>query len=407
MLEQKVNKVISWISEMKVPKDNIELVLKFDKEMEVNGRRITTRLIFLKNIRTFMKHEKKEFRDITKDDIINFFNEWKTERGKEKVKPALSSINNMKFNLKQFFRWFYKKEMKWTETEKEKYPGCVNDLQIKQYQLELKGKLLDPDEIQRLVDVCDNSRDRALMIFLTESGVRLGELLSMKIGDFKPNDVGGKVTITGKTGERTIPIVRSIPFLLEYLRQHPHPDDKDYPFWITLGKHYGEPLQYNSVRTIINKLRRRSGIKKRIYCHLLRHQSVLEKKTYLTEPYLRMFYGWSRNSDMPFRYGGTKFEELEKKINEHENVENGKEEKKEEKIKCERCGLFNPPETKFCFRCNYPLDSRTYIGLEERMNKVEDHMREWLPVFEALDKQPRLLKELKELKRSIEKERIR
>jgi len=101
----------------------------------------------------------------------------------------------MKHSLKIFFKWFYKSRMGWVETEQEKYPRCINDLKIKPYSLELKGKLLSNEEIQRLIDVCDNSRDRALLIFLLESGVRLSELLSMKIDDFKSNKVGAWVTV--------------------------------------------------------------------------------------------------------------------------------------------------------------------------------------------------------------------
>ena len=378
MFERKLDKNIAWIKKMDILKENKELILKFDKERKTNQIAVCTRIIFLKCMRQFCNYVNKPFKEVTKDDIIDFLDKWRVKPSKkEKPRPpALTSINNMKHSLRLFFKWL-------------NHPEPIKDLKIKPYTLELKGKLLDQEQIDKLISVCDNSRDRALLIFMLEAGVRLSELLSIKIGDFKLNKVGAWITVKGKTGERTIPIVRSVPHIVEYLRTHPYPDDENYPLWISTGKNYGKPLKYNSVRTILQKLKRRSGITKRVWIHGLRHQSVLEKKTYLTEPYQRRFYGWSATSDMPFKYGGISDIELEKRILENSGIETEKIEK-DRMIRCVRCGL-NNPDTDYCMRCNYPLKPEEHIKIEEKRQLLEEKIDR---IDKLLRKQPKLLKML-------------
>lgn len=57
-------------------------------------------------------------------------------------------------------------------------------------------------QIERLLAVCHRRRDRALVLLILDTGLRLGE-----IAHLQPTDVGDDVlTVTGKRGERQVPI---------------------------------------------------------------------------------------------------------------------------------------------------------------------------------------------------------
>jgi integrase/recombinase XerD len=44
-------------------------------------------------------------------------------------------------------------------------------------------KAIEPDDVRRLVSVIDNIRDRALILVLLRTGMRIGELLATQVSD--------------------------------------------------------------------------------------------------------------------------------------------------------------------------------------------------------------------------------
>ncbi len=78
--------------------------------------------------------------------------------------------HDYKVALKRFYRWLkdggeeYPEEVKWIRTTL----TARDEL--------LPEELLMEEEVMRLVDACDNPRDKAFIMTLYESGARIGEL---------------------------------------------------------------------------------------------------------------------------------------------------------------------------------------------------------------------------------------
>ena len=70
-----------------------------------------------------------------------------------------------------------------------------------------KDSLLTNEEIERLVRAADNPRDRSIVWVLAESGIRIGELLSLHIGDIRFDKYSAIITVSGKTGDRAVRLV--------------------------------------------------------------------------------------------------------------------------------------------------------------------------------------------------------
>jgi len=81
----------------------------------------------------------------------------------------------------------------------------------------LPEDMLTREEIEALIDNCPNSRDRALIATLYESGMRKGELFSIKIKSVQFDENGTVInipdTMATKTGARRIRIVYATEFL--------------------------------------------------------------------------------------------------------------------------------------------------------------------------------------------------
>ena len=61
---------------------------------------------------------------------------------------------------------------------------------------------LEPRETMELLNLADNLRDRALLTLVVDNGARCGEVISLRKQDIKDDSI----QVTGKTGQRQIPI---------------------------------------------------------------------------------------------------------------------------------------------------------------------------------------------------------
>lgn len=73
-----------------------------------------------------------------------------------------------------------------------------------------------------------------------DTSARPHELLNLRIKDikFKISSEGiqyAEVTVNGKTGNRTLPLIDSIPYLKEWLLAHPYGDRQDAWLFISLS----------------------------------------------------------------------------------------------------------------------------------------------------------------------------
>lgn len=79
------------------------------------------------------------------------------------------------------------------------------------------------DEIKRILKACENERDRAICLFLLDSGVRLSELLAMNVGDVDPDTGAVKVRQGKGQKDRTVYLgAKSRRQLRRYLAERPN-----------------------------------------------------------------------------------------------------------------------------------------------------------------------------------------
>lgn len=62
----------------------------------------------------------------------------------------------------------------------------------------LPTDLLTREDVQALKDACQNTRDRAFIAMLYETGVRIGELIDLAVGDIEDHNHGRKVVIRAR-----------------------------------------------------------------------------------------------------------------------------------------------------------------------------------------------------------------
>jgi integrase len=356
-LERELNKLKTDF----LGKENSETIRQFYRQLEADGLGIARIIKYLSTLRRIASLLNKPFKDATKDDIIDFVAKIEQRDYSEWTK------HDYKMILKKFFKWLSGCE--------DEYPPEVRWIKIKssiQNKLEKKD-LLTIDEIERIARSARNVRDKAFVWVYFESMRRLGEILTLDIGDVEFDELGARLRVNGKMGRDHGRIIISVPVLSTWLNMHPLRDNPNAPLWVTLdSKKNCNQLSYSAARSVLKDCAKRAGIKKRVWLYLIRHSRITPASKVLPHALLCATAGWKQGSRMPSVYIHLAGED----VDEAQCILSGtaKVEKKDEQLKpivCPRCLGKNPPGSKFCSTCGAPSDLKTAFQLDQTRAKLD------------------------------------
>lgn len=363
--------------------DNKTNLLKFYRDIQAEGLSLGRIIKYLETLYNLAKMLPKPFHAATKEDIIDLLQQIESKDYSDWTK------RDFKIVIKRFYKWLrktedYPEEVKWIKTR------------VKNKHL-LPEQLLTEEEVKKLVASADNPRDKALILVLSESGCRIGEILTLRIRNVQFDEYGAQLIVNGKTGMRRVRIIASSPCLATWIDNHPIRDNPDAPLWVTMGtKNRGGILKYGACRQMLAELVKRAGLKKRVFHHLFRHSRATKLANFLSDSQLKQHLGWVQSSAMAAIYVHLSGKEVDDALLRLQGLK--KEEKKEEPelkvVICSRCNGSNSPTSKFCIRCGLPLDIKTAVELDQTREKADALMALLLKNPKTLDT---LLAEIKKL----------
>jgi integrase/ribosomal protein L40E len=358
-LNGRLERIMKTIQNSKKISDvNKALIIKFYNDSLAKGLSVARVLFYMNRLWNIARWINKDFRDMADEDI----------------KELVLRINQMNYTeqtkldhkkvIKKFFSWLDgdDKRVKWIKT-------WANSKNAK-----LPEDLLSKDDIQAMVKACYNVRDKAIISVLWESGCRIGELLSMKIRNVQFDNKGAVIMVHGKTGYRRIRLVSSVPNLSNWLEHHPCKNDPEAPLWVSLGsKNHAKQVMYHCINTMLRKVAKRAGIKKKVNPHMFRHSRATDLANLLTEAQMKTYFGWTNDSKMASVYVHLSGRDVDEAILRIHGKLNKNEELKHEQLRtqiCPICNYENAPEADFCLRCRRPLNLRASLEMEEKEQKL-------------------------------------
>jgi len=363
------NTKINSILQRKDLKPSVRKVLKeFDDDNTMRELTLATRRDYLTMIALFFKVVNKAPKSISRKDIEKYI------LSINHKKPATKK--HQKAQIKRFFQWFYGKDSNDRSGWQNGFPQIVSwiELRMSRTTRELPKEIITQQEIKRMITNAENFRDKALIFVLYESGCRRNELLGCKLKDVKFDKHGARIKVSGKTGQRRIRLLKSVPALQDWINHHPYPDDEDNALFVALRSYSPVALGKDGLNNIVKKLSKKCGIKKNIYPHLFRHTRMTELAKFMTDREMIVFAGWSRTSKMPSVYTHLTEDDVDNKLLEKA----GKRKAEESKdlllpIKCPRCKLENAVGSRYC-NCGMPLDDKTLMKVEEEQELIKSEM---------------------------------
>ena len=294
---------------------------------------------------------------------------YSSQKGKETYTTA-----DCKKYLKMFFRWLRLGSRSYTEVGD---PPETKRVKIQRVQDSLvREDLITEADFTRLIHASKHSRVKAMIAMAYEGGPRPGEALTLRIKHVRFDDLGAVIAVDGKTGARPIRLIKSVPYLLRWLDDHPLRDDKEAPFFCQIqGENIGGPLRYEAARKLLLKVVEDAQLSKRVNLKLFRHSEATELANFMTEAQLRKRHGWSKDSKMPSRYVHLVNADVEEALMKHYGIK--KEENKQAKLpkRCNICDTINPLDSSRCSRCGKPLDLQTAMEAEEKLQAEQEKYR--------------------------------
>lgn len=289
-------------------------VVKYLKYLDVTGKSSNTQKTYcyaLKQYFLYLQGTEKDYKEIRLGDLVEFVG-WlrnpyesikvtslrpvqakKTERTVNLTVTAVTNFYNYLYRngelpndigetlMRQVFsggRTRYKSFLHHVNKNK---PSLRNVLKVKEPRKRIQA--LTKEQVQQVIAATTNIRDTFLIQLLFETGLRIGEALSLFMEDFKfDHGKGHQILLINrgelengaklKTGERRIFVSQDLMDLYDdYLYEVIDELDIDTNFvFVKLrGENAGKPMTYSDVEALFKRLRQKTGIE--VHPHLLRH----------------------------------------------------------------------------------------------------------------------------------------
>ena len=289
-------------------------VMKYLKYIDITGKSNNTQKTYcyaLKHYFTYLEEKNMDYKCIRLEDLAEFvawlispYESTKvTSLQPVKAKKSEKTINLTVTAVTNFYDYLYRNEelqndmveklMKQVYTggrthyksflhhvNKDK-PSVRNVMKVKEPRKKLQT--LTKEQAQQVIEATTNIRDTFLIQVLFETGLRIGEVLSLFMEDFIfDHKKGHRIRLVDrgklengaklKTGEREIFVSQSLmdlydDYLYEVIDELVL--DTNFAFVKLRGENVGKPMNYGDIESLFKRLRKKTGIY--VHPHLFRH----------------------------------------------------------------------------------------------------------------------------------------
>jgi len=218
----------------------------FKQEMKRRNYADTTIKNYISCVELFFSKSKSDHpKNIHEKEIRDYLNTFSEPNTQRAVHGAIKKYYEVCLNQKNKFKYI---------------PYCRKDKKL--------PIVLSVDEIQKMFNVCENKKHKAILALLYSCSFRVSELLNLKWSHIDRSRMIINVIQAKGNKDRQVSLNNHLISILEgYYREY---KSKEYVF------NGQDSLQYSekSVNNVLKQLAEKAKIKKRIYAHLIRHCSA-------------------------------------------------------------------------------------------------------------------------------------
>ncbi len=352
----------------------------------------------------------EDWKQVTQKQIVSFLDTLRKPEPLDPLHKWIGSYNSYAVHLIRFFKWVYYPDVAPNERPKPECLDGISRLRRKEKSIYKPTDLWTTEDDLLFLKYCPSVRDKAYHMIARDSSCRPHEILKLKIKDIVFKLTGNKqyaeILVNGKTGSRHIPLINSIPYVKDWLDEHPQRTNPNIhlicshkvnrkmnsnSFWMIYSRYKTEyfpqlledPRISPEDKNVIREL-----LKKPWNPYIRRHSALTDKSKILKENILRQHAGWSSISNMPQVYLHYFGNESSESILEAYGLKPKSEGiDKMQPVSCPNCGEGNKIDSKFCAKCRMVLSYDAYTEtVEEKDTEVSELKLQMNDMRQTMDK---------------------
>lgn len=284
--------------------------LRFEDNRGLARNTLRLHCIQLKHFYTFLEQKKLEYTDVTVDNLAEMIAWLKYPTLPEKVIPLMlepavkaQTINAILDTVIGFYNYLLlhdgfennlsEKLVKFVKSPGKNYRSFLNGIadkkREKRYMLHLpvpqsRIKVVTKEDVHTLMKAANNIRDYFLLYLLFETGMRIGEALSLWLEDIEISDCTISIHDRGEVENlaeiKTVSSPRKLDCTQELMEVfteyvcffHTEGIKTNHVFIKMMGENAGKAMDYIDADNLFRKLRKKTGI--HITAHMFRHTSL-------------------------------------------------------------------------------------------------------------------------------------
>ena len=225
-----------------------ELITKYEHHLTLKNYSENTLRSYLNGLQIFLNYLKSyQIKKVTSKELETFFHFSKKEMG-----FSYSMMKQLLASVKFLYHEVLKEPIDFDFNIKIKKPSTIPEV-------------LSVEEVQRLLNSFKNLKHKAIFTLCDSAGLRLGEILNIKIKDIDSDRMQIRITqAKGKKDRYSLLSPKVLELLRKYVTEY---KPKEYLFEGQSGGKYSSA----SVQQLMRKHRTKANIKKKATPHTLRH----------------------------------------------------------------------------------------------------------------------------------------
>lgn len=220
----------------------MEVVDKLKAELKIRGFSPLTVRNYTFFVEKFLNKTQKPFEELNEDDVKMYLSDMFDSKSKNTIMLAAAA-------LKFFFKEVLKRDF-------EGVPLPKKDKRL--------PEVLTKEEVRNLIESTDTVKSRLIVSLLYSTGLRVSELVNLKVSDLNLDDKTGWVRRGKGSKDRLFVMSEN---LSQELKEYFGDRGKENEFVFSKAK----PLTTRNIQKIIKGARERAGINKKTTPHTLRH----------------------------------------------------------------------------------------------------------------------------------------
>jgi integrase len=365
----------------------------------------------------------KQFKDMARDDVLSYLDSNRKLENDDPLHKWIGSYNAKRMTLIRFFKWLCYPNVDSSKrrrelSEQERKPECIigiPQLKRKEVSCYKPSDLWTQEDDLLFLKWVTNKRDRCYHTMSRDLSARPHEILNLKIKDVIFKNANGyqyaEVLVNGKTGSTHIPLIQSIPYIKDWLLNHPSRNNPKSPLFVGLDSHsmgrrqltlsglyqiyqyykkefftklLEDPTVSNEDKDKIKNL-----LQKPFNPYIRRHSALTEKSMKLKSSILNQHAGWSMSSNMAQKYIHYFGNESSESLLEAYGIvtkNNVPIDRLNPKI-CPNCSEGNTADAKFCSKCKMIMSFEGYQQALESQKEKEDKLTVMEKQFNTMQSQ--------------------